>query len=122
MSFHQTFFCTFYATQCYKSAILIWKYVTTHLVTENSSILLNFYQQAGLCLINSRPTKAEKAIKRQNFKKSLISLIFNVKSSINGNAILRISCFSKIGNFHFHNIEFLKLHFVKNIKIAGFCW
>ena len=61
-------------------------------------------------------------IKGQKFKKQLILSIFNVKSSINGNAILRISCFSKIGNFHFHNIEFLKLHFVKNIKIAGFCW
>ena len=31
-------------------------------------------------------------------------------------------CFSKIGNFHFHYIKLLKLHFVKNIKIAGFCW
>ena len=31
-------------------------------------------------------------------------------------------CFSKIGNFHFHYTKFLKLHFVKNFKIAGFFW
>ena len=31
-------------------------------------------------------------------------------------------CFSKIENFHFYYIKFLKLHFVKNIKNAGFCW
>jgi hypothetical protein len=66
--------------------------------------------------------RPKKAIKGQNFKKSLISSIFNVKSSINGNVILRKTCFSKIGNFHFHSIKFLKLHFVKDIKIAGFCW
>ena len=42
--------------------------------------------------------------------------MFNVKSSINGNVILKKSCISKIGNFHFHNIKFLKLHYVKNIK------
>ena len=113
MSFHQTFFCTFYATQCYKSAILIWKYVTTHLVTENSSILLNFYQQAGLCLINSRPTKAEKAIKRQNFKKSLISLIFNVKSLINGKVMLRISLCNSSAHNVIHGRQFSFFQFLK---------
>ena len=54
--------------------------------------------------------RPKKVIKGQNFKKSLISSIFNVKSSINGKVILRKSCFSKIENFHFHNIKFLKLH------------
>jgi hypothetical protein len=39
--------------------------------------------------------KAKKTIKDQN-KKSLISSIFNTKSSINGNLITRKVCFSKI--------------------------
>jgi hypothetical protein len=46
--------------------------------------------------------RPKKAIKGQNFKESLISSIFNVNSSVNGNVILRKTCFSKIGNFHFH--------------------
>ena len=66
--------------------------------------------------------RPKKAIKGQTLKKSLFSSIFHVKSSINWKVLLWKSCFSKIGNFHFHIIKFLKLHFVKNIKIAGFCW
>ena len=98
-----------------------------HLIGRNRSIVLDFYQQRPVFAQKihprpQRPKRPKKVIKGQNFKKPLILSIFNVKLSINGNEILRISCFSKIGNFHFHNIEFLKLHFVKNIKIAGFCW
>ena len=92
--------------------------------------MLEFYQQRPVFALKNhprpqrpkRPMKAKKVIKGQNFQKLLISSIINVKSSINGNVILRKSCFSKIDNFHFHNIKFLKLHFVKNVKIAGFCW
>jgi hypothetical protein len=71
--------------------------------------VLNFYQQRPVFAleIHPRPLRPKgpmKAKKGQNFKKSLISKIFNVKSSINGNVILRKSYFSKIGNFHFHKI------------------
>jgi hypothetical protein len=89
------------------------------LIIEKSSILVFALKN------HQRPTKAEKTNeghKRSELQKSLIPSILNVKSSINGNVIQRKSCFSKIENFHFHNIKFLKLHFVKNIKIAGFCW
>jgi hypothetical protein len=71
--------------------------------------MLNFYQQRPVFASKNhprpqrpkRPMKPKKVIKGQNFKKSLISSIFNVKSSINVNVILRKSCFSKIENFHF---------------------
>ena len=42
-----------------------------------------------------------KAIKGQNFKKSLISSIFNVKSLINGNVILKKLVFQKLEIFIF---------------------
>ena len=68
-----------------------------HLIVENRSIVPNFYQQRpGFALKIVQGHKGqkgqwrpEKAIKGQNFKNSLISLIFNAKSSINGNVILR---------------------------------
>ena len=89
--------------------------------------MLDFYQQRPVFAQKihprpQRPKRPKKVIKGQNFQKLLISSIINVKSSIKWNVILRKSCFSKIDNFHFHNIKFLKLHFVKNVKIAGFCW
>ena len=101
-----------------------------HLNVGNRSIVLNFYLQRPFLAWKihprpqrpKRPMKAKKGHQRPDLQKSLISSIFHVKSCINGNLILWKSCFSKIGNFHFHNIKFLKLHFVKNIKIAGFCW
>jgi hypothetical protein len=42
-----------------------------------------------------------KAIKGKNFKKSLISWIFNAKSSINGNVILGKVVFQKLEIFIF---------------------
>ena len=92
--------------------------------------MLNFHQQRPVSALKNhprpqrpkRPMKAKKGHQRPKLSKILISSIINVKSSINWNVILRKSCFSKIDNFHFHNIKFLKLHFVKNVKIAGFCW
>merc|ERR1712051_728740 len=90
-------------------------------------MVLNFHQQRPVFALKNhprpqRPKRPKEAIKGQNFQKSLISSIINVKSSINEIVILRKSFFSKIDNFHFHNIKFLKLHFIKNVKIAGFCW
>ena len=100
-----------------------------HLNVGNRSIVLNFYLQRPVFALKihprpqrpKRPMKAKKGHQRPDLQKSLISSIFHVKSCINGNLILWKSCFSKIGNFHFHKIKFWKLHFVKNIKIAGFC-
>ena len=101
-----------------------------HLNVGNRSIVLNFYLQRPVFALKihprpqrpKRPMKAKKGHQRPDLQKSLISSIFHVKSCIYGNVILWKSCFSKSGNFHFHNIKLLKLHFVKNIKIAGFCW
>ena len=57
-----------------------------HLIVVNMSIVLNFYQQRpGFALKNHpRPQRPKKVIKGQNFKKSLISSIVNVKSSMKG--------------------------------------
>jgi hypothetical protein len=49
--------------------------------------------------------RPKKVIKGQNFTKSLISSIFNVKSSINENVILRKSCFSKIEIMKHNNVK-----------------
>ena len=89
--------------------------------------MLNFYQQRSVFALKNRPRpqrpmKVKKGHQRPKLQKTIDFINIQCKISINGNEILRISCFSKIGNFHFHNIEFLKLHFVKNIKIPGFCW
>jgi hypothetical protein len=76
----------------------------------------NFHQQRPVFALKNRPRperpmKAKKGHQRPKLPKII------VKSYVNGNVILRKSCFSKIENFHFHKIKFLKLHFVKNIKI-----
>ena len=47
----------------------------------------------------------------------LLSLI-NIKSSINVNMILKECVFKKSENFHFHYINFLKLHFVEYVKFS----
>ena len=92
--------------------------------------MLNFYQQRPVFALKNRPRpqrpkrpmKAKKGHQRPKLPK-IIDFISNQSKIINKwNVILRKSCFSKIENFHFHNIKFWKLHFVKNIKIAGFCW
>ena len=69
-----------------------------------------------------RPMKAKKGHQRPELQKIIDFINIQCKIINKWECKLRKSCFSKIGNFHFHNIKFLKLHFVKNIKIAGFCW
>ena len=92
--------------------------------------MLNFYQQRPVFALKNhprpqrpkRPMKAKKGHQRPKLPKIIDFINNQCKSSINENVILRKSCFSKIDNFHFHKIKFLKLGFVKNVKIAGFCW
>ena len=66
--------------------------------------------------------RPKKVIQGQNFKKSLISSIFNDKIINKWECNTKKKLFFKNWKFQFHNIKFLILQFVKNIKIAGFCW
>ena len=98
-----------------------------HLIVGNRSIVLNFYQQRPVFALKNhprpqRPKRPMKANKGQHSPKLQISLLlslFNVKSSTNVNTILKKMCFKKVGNFHFHYINFLKLHFVEFIKYTN---
>ncbi len=100
-------------------AICFW-----HLNVGNRSIVLNFYQQRPVFALKihprplrpKRPMKAKKGHQRPELQK-LIDFI-NIQCKI----INKWECNTKKICFHFHYIKFLKLHFVKNIKIAGFCW
>ena len=51
-----------------------------------------------------RPTKAIQGHQRPQLQKSLILSLFNVKSSIYWNIIIRKSDFFKVGIFHFQYI------------------
>jgi hypothetical protein len=87
--------------------------------------VLNFYQERPVFALKihprplrpKRPMKAKKGHQRPELQK--INDFINIQCKIINKWEC---CFSKIGNFHFHNIKFLKLHFVKNMKIAGFRW
>ena len=52
-----------------------------------------------------RPTKAIQGHQRPKLQKSLILSLFNVKSSIYWNEIIRKSDFLKVGIFHFQYIN-----------------
>jgi hypothetical protein len=67
-------------------------------ITKDWSLLKNFIQGQQR---PKSPMKAKKAIKGQNFKKSMISSIFNVKSSINGNVNKEKVVFQKLKIFIF---------------------
>jgi hypothetical protein len=77
--------------------------------------VLNFYQQRPVFALKIHPKpqrpELQKIIDFINIQCKIIN-----KWECNTNK----SCFSQIENLHFHNIKFLKLHFVKNIKIAIF--
>ena len=66
--------------------------------------------------------KAKKGHQRPELQKIIDFMDIQCKIINKWEFNTRKLCFSKIGNFHFHYIKFLKLHFVKNIKIAGFFW
>ena len=89
--------------------------------------MLNFYLQRPFFALKirprpQRPMKAKKGHQWSDLQKIIdfINIPCKTMYKYECNTIKKL--FSKIGNFHFHNIKFLKLHFVKNIKIAGFCW
>ena len=69
-----------------------------------------------------RPTKAIQGHQRPKPQKSLISSLFNVKSSIYWNEIIKKGDFLKVRIFHFQYIKFLKLDFVKKVKISEKFW
>ena len=71
---------------------------------------------------SSKAKKANEANKGQHSPKLQISLLlslFNVKSSTNVNTILNKCVFKKVGNFHFHYVNLVKLHFVEFIKYTN---
>ena len=67
--------------------------------------------------------KANKGQQSPKLQISLLLSLFNAKSSIIVNMILKRCIFKKIWNFHFHYINFLKLHFVEYVKFSkSFQW
>ena len=99
-----------------------------HLIVANRSIMLDFYQKRPVFTLKihprpqrpKRPMKASKGQQSPKLQNSLISSIFNVKSSI-VSVKLKKRCFKEIGNFLFHYIYFLKSHFVEYVKFAKRC-
>ena len=75
-----------------------------------------------------RPKKAKEinnCHSRPKLQKTLILSLFNVKSSIYWNEMIRKSDFLEVfrsWNFSFSIHKFLKLHFVKKVKISEDFW
>ena len=73
----------------------------------------------------NRPIKAIQGHQRPKPQKPLILSLFNVKSSIYWNEMIRKSDFLEVfrsWNFSFSIHKFLKLHFVKKVKISEKFW
>ena len=88
--------------------------------------MLNFYQQRPVFALKNyprpqRPKRPMKANKGQQSPKLQISfVIITIQCKIINKCQYdtKEMCFLKIWNFHFHYINFLKLHFVEYIKFS----
>ena len=69
-----------------------------------------------------RPMKAKKGHQWSDLQKIIDFINIPCKIINKWECNTKKKLFFKNWKFSFYNIKFLKLHFVKNIKIAGFCW
>ena len=97
-----------------------------HLIVGNRSIVLNFYQQRPVfalknCPRPQRPKKANEGQQRPAKSKTLnFFVIITIQCKIINKCKYNTKkmCFKEIWNFHFHYINFLKLHFVEYVKFS----
>ena len=102
-----------------------------HLTVGNRPIVLNFYQQRPVfalknCPRPQRPKKANEGQQRPAKSKTLnFFVIITIQCKIINKCKYNTKkmCFKEIWNFHFHYINFLKLHFVEYVKFSkSFQW
>ena len=90
------------------------------------SILRNFYQKKLVFALKNyprpqrpkRPMKANKGQKSPKLQISFVIITIQCKIISKCQYDTKEMCFLKIWNFHFHHINFLKLHFVEFVKFS----